>query len=480
MKALTAGRLTIAVAIAAIFVARFAVSAWFDPGRDGDIAWQQWLGLHILHTGKLPLALGPEAFTAPGAPWVPQEWALSLGVALTLGNSWFAALVAATTLAATAVLLLTALAARRLGASTVSIGLAVVCVGFAMLESYGIRAQVFGWALLAAMMYVLRCVDGKHRWWIVALVAVWANLHASALLAPALLALWALGTFVEEGSWTRNVRNAALLACASVLAVFCTPLTYRLPLYAIELLHSPIRSAINEWQPSSLSAVSFTLGALVLIVARCVLGFDRARRWQEVLLFAAVTWLALTAVRNVPVCAIVIAPAVAQRLTNVLPERLRINELFHERPIQIFLYCATFAAGIFSAALLAKSPEFQKGNLPQVAIAKLAALPGTHRLYCEDFAWCSLALAHPNVGEFIDGRCDPFPLGVWQDYVTVFHAKGQWRAILDRRNVNAILVDKKRALAKALPLWRGWRLVYADGDYRLFVRSQANDVARKE
>jgi hypothetical protein len=117
--------------------------------------------------------------------------------------------------------------------------------------------------------------------------------------------------------------------------------------------------------------------------------------------------------------------------------------------------------------------------LPEGAIARLAAMPGTHRVYCEDFAWCSLALSHPNLQEFIDGRCDPFPLPVWKDYVTVYRAKGNWRAVLDRRGVDAIIVQKKHALARALPLWRGWRLVYADDDYRLCVRRGAGGERRK-
>jgi hypothetical protein len=266
------------------------------------------------------------------------------------------------------------------------------------------------------------------------------------------------------------VREHALLTVASAAAVFATPLTYRLPFYAVELLHSPIRSLINEWQPSSLSAVSFTLGALVLIAAGCFTAFDRNWRWPEIFVFAAVTWLALSAVRNVPICAIVIAPAVAARLSARLPERMRINAIFLERPPLAMLYCGAFASALFSGAVLAGSPEFVHGNLPQKAVAELAAIPGVHRLYCEDFAWCSLALRYANMREFIDGRCDPFPLAVWQDYLTVFKAKGRWRAVLDERAVDAVLVDKKRSLARALARRRGWRLAYADDRFQLYIR----------
>ncbi len=470
----------VALAIALIFVARFAVGAWFDPGRDGDIAWQQWLGLQILHTGHIPLALGPEAFTAPGAPWVPQEWALSTLVAATLGTSLFTILVALTTLAGVATLVLTALASRRLGASMVPTAICMFCVAFSMIESFGIRAQVFAWALLAALMYLVRCSSPRAQWWIVPLVVIWANLHASALLAPAVLILWTAGVALQERGWTTRVRHYLLLTLAAGAAVFATPLGYRLPIYAMSLVHSPIRAAINEWQPSDITASSFAFGALVLIVATCVFGVERTRRWPELLLFAAVTWLAFTAIRNVPVCAIVIAPAVAQRLSTYLPERLRINAMFLERPVIVLLYCGTVLAAGLATITLATSAEFRNGNLPVRAITALASVPGMHNLYCEDFAWCSLALSHRNLREFIDGRCDPFPLEVWKDYETIYGAKGHWRDALDRRSVDAVVVDKKRALARALPLWHSWRLVYSDTTYRLFVRKGGRNTAYEQ
>lgn len=459
-----------AFAIAMIFLARFAVSAWFDPGRDGDIAWQQWLGLQILHSGHIPLTLGPEAFTAAGAPWVPQEWVLSVLVASMLGTPQFAFLVAFATLAGVATILLTAWSARRLGASTLATAICALCVAFSMVESYGIRAQVFAWALLAATMLILRTCEGRARWWIVPIVALWANLHASALLAPALLALWTVGIAIEQRGWNARVRAYAVLTIASAGAVFLTPLGYRLPLYAIALIQSPIRTAINEWQASNIADFSFMAGALVLVVATFALGVERSRRWPEWLIFAAVTWLAVSAIRNVPVCAIAIAPAVAQRLTLLIPERLRINAIFAERPVTALLYAGTLIAAIVTGVALGSSSEMRVGNLPVRAIATLASVSGTHNLYCEDFAWCSLALAYPNVREFIDGRCDPFPIAVWNDYETIYGAKGSWREALDRRGVDAIVVSNKHALARALDKWHDWRLVYSDESYRLFVR----------
>jgi hypothetical protein len=463
----------LAFAIVIIFIARFAVGAWFDPVRDGDIAWQQWLGHQILQTGHLPLTLGSEAFTAAGAPWVPQEWALSVIVALTVGTPWFALLVALTAAAAATTLLLTAWTAKRLGASTAAIGLCTLFTAFSMVESSGIRAQVFAWAAISAVMFVLRTSTGASRWWIVPITALWANVHASAALAPALLMLWTIGIAIEERGWNARVRAYAFLTLACGAAVFLTPLGYRLPLYAVELVQSPIRYAIQEWQPAYLSAASFGMGSLALIAATCVFGIRRQQRWSEFLVFAALTWMSFSALRNVPICGIVLAPAVAQRLTAYLPNRLRVNTIFAERPVLAVLYATTLCTALLIFVTLAGSTKFTESRIPSKAIAMLAAQSGTHQLLCEDFAWCSAALAYGNVREFIDGRCDPFPLPVWNDYEKVAGAKPGWQDVLHRRNVDAVVAKTSSKLGRALVRLHAWRQIYSDRHYRLFIRESA-------
>ncbi len=470
-----------ALAIALIFVARFAAAAWFDPVRNADIAWQQWLGLQIMHSGHLPSALGAEAFTAAGAPWVPQEWALSLALAVTLHTPFFALLVLATALAGTAVLLFTALTARFYNASTLAVLIVVTCAGEAMLESYGIRAQVFAWAALAAFLYVIRCLPQRRQWWAIPIVVLWANVHASALLAPALLGLWTLGVVASSRELNARLRHSILLTLAACAAVFATPLGYRLPLYAVQLMQSPIRHSIKEWQRTTFDAPSFTFGALpVVLLALWFLASSKKRNWSEIFICSFVAILSILALRNIPIAAIVAAPLAARALTRYLPQSLRINRLFSERTAgALFLGGMALASAVVTFATIA-SPEYRKSALPSQAMAVLASQPGDHNLYCEDFAWCSLALAHPNVHEFLDGRCDPFPLDVWRDYNAVFFARGNWKSVLDRRGVDAMLFTNKGGLARAAASLKQWRVLYADASYSLLVRDRVRHAAYQQ
>src|SRR5581483_3637069 len=98
----------IALAIVVIFFARFAVSAWFYPGQDADLGWQQWLGDLVLQTHQIPQQTGIETFTAPHLPWVAQEWAFSTLVSWTIEHGRFALLAMLIAGAAAGALALTA------------------------------------------------------------------------------------------------------------------------------------------------------------------------------------------------------------------------------------------------------------------------------------------------------------------------------------------------------------------------------------
>jgi len=118
----------------------------------------------------------------------------------------------------------------------------------------------------------------------------------------------------------------------------------------------------------------------------------------------------------------------------------------------------------------ARDADTAKLALPAPAIRSAAALSGTRRLFCEDFAWCSLALAHPNLRTFVDGRCDPFPLDVWNAYLAIERTSAGWRASLARFGIDTILASRHRPLANALAAEGDWRVVWRDERYVLFAR----------
>ena len=256
-----------------LFAARFCVTAMRGPPADGDLAWQRWLGEQILTSGKLPTSLGAETFTAAGSPWLPQEWLFGILVAVAQRFTLAPAFDLAVALCAVCALVLLARRATVAGASPLATTLCVLFAGIAMLDSFGVRAQVAGWPLLAIFVALLE----REASWLLcgAVVVVWSNVHAGAVLAPVLAGAWSAGLALRDRAVSPAAVRAALVTVAALFATAMNPFGFGLLAYAVGLLRSPIKGFIREWQPTGFGDASFVWGALPLLAGRRSLGSRR-------------------------------------------------------------------------------------------------------------------------------------------------------------------------------------------------------------
>jgi hypothetical protein len=237
-----------------------------------------------------------------------------------------------------------------------------------------------------------------------------------------------------------------------------------LPLYALALAHSPVRDWIREWRPPALSDPAFVFGALPLMT----LAAFAARRasWRSAAIAAPFAYLAFAALRNVPLAAIACAPLAATALSALLPS------LAAFRPLRTGALAAAAVAAAFLGAGTASALAARgvSDDRPLAAVRQLAALPGAHRLLCENFAWCGPAIDTGRISVFVDGRADPFPAALWAEYGAVIHTRADWRAIVASYRVDALLVNRGGALDRAARA-DGW-LLARDEAIRLLVKPQ--------
>ena len=448
----------------ALWGALFLVLGPLHAAGDGDMYWQRWLGDLLLRTHRLPDVLGSGTFTAPNAPWVPQEWVFSLAVALAMNQHLFLVLAILVSALPLGILLTIYLRARG-NASPDAIGIALLFCGMALAESFGARAQVLGWAGLAVFMLF---IERRDRWYYAAFPAtvVWANLHASVTLAPVLVLARLAATVADGGLRALRSSRDLLMLPAVVLATFCTPFGWRLPALAIALSTSPIRHYIQEWQPPGLHDASFVFGALPLALA-IVLG-GRALLKEKLQLFptAIVFVAALLASRNTPLFAIVAAPLAARGLDLRFPKISALGKKARElEPVALPMIVIAVALAGF---VLVAEQRHEPPPLPTIAIASLGNDRAAHRLLCENFTWCSVALGYPTLRVFIDGRCDGYPLPIWQKYISTIQIRKDWSAPLTEYAVDSVLAQSGSPLALAMAKTPQWRQTYSDASFILF------------
>jgi len=88
----------------------------------------------------------------------------------------------------------------------------------------------------------------------------------------------------------------------------------------------------------------------------------------------------------------------------------------------------------------------------------------------------------PDVPVFVTSQAHLIPRAVWRDYMSVIGVSPGWQEILDRYEVDLVLVDKRRRrpLIDALMKEGGWKRVYEDGTAVIFTRRTNTDEASAE
>jgi hypothetical protein len=159
---------------------------------DPDLWWHLRVGGDIWDEGGVPRD-DPYSFLSGERPWVNHEWLAEAVMAAGWRLGGEPALVLLKVAVALALTFLMGRRLRRRGASRLSAALLAVLGLIAMLPSVGsLRPQIFSVFLV---VLVLRLLDesgpgARCRWWLPAMVAVWANLHGGVLLGVLLVISW--------------------------------------------------------------------------------------------------------------------------------------------------------------------------------------------------------------------------------------------------------------------------------------------------
>jgi hypothetical protein len=438
-----------------------AASVGYGEG-DGDLWWQRQLGEIVLTRHALPTTLGSATFSAPGAAWIPHEWIFATLWALANragAEIWFRI-----GCAALGFLTLAVEAVRSRAAGPRARLVMLLLVACALMPSFGLRAQVLGWPMLALVMLALE--SGPRRAWLALPVAVvWYNLHASGLILPLIVLIYGAGRLIETRRPV-SILSPLALAAACGLASLATPFGSALPRFAISWSANPATALIYEWAPASFDKLSILAGVLI-IAALLVAGEFRGARlsWPQRLLALALFAATLQHIRNLGLFCVVAGPWAAASLDGLLPSRLRLKPGGWRNDADLAIVGICLAIGL--VVLRTRIPITPVGA--GSAVARLTALHAPLRVACEDFSWCSRFAADDRVQVLLDGRTDAYPAAVFADFRQM--ARGDALPVFARWRIDAAVVHEEGRLARTLSS-AGWTLLRR-GEPRVYVRPGA-------
>lgn len=272
---------------------------------DPDFGWHLKVGEEIYFNRAVPqINHYNYVFEGQDNVWVDHEWLSNLLIYLVYDNYGYLAVAALFSLLLLFILiLLNRFVIKNISKNQSAIFFLILLefIGLkAIFPHAGVRVQEIGWLLFLLLLLILyffekRSQNKKRNSWTTLLLLlplsyVWANLHGSFLLAPAILFLY-LGVKVVEKiifsypnkltiplinffnfDSVLNVKDLIILACCSLLSavtIFFTP--YGLKLFDFLLVYghnTAYLNIISEWLPQfSYPYMYWQLLYLALIIA---------------------------------------------------------------------------------------------------------------------------------------------------------------------------------------------------------------------
>ena len=478
------------------FLAVFAMAARISV--DTDTWWHLRAGDWILENRQVPQQ-DPFSYTRAGESWQYPGWLMEVPMALIYRatgpgglNLWTALMVTV----AFVFVYFTLSGGVFLRAFTLILAVAASGVYWAA------RPYLMTFVLTAVFLWIFEDFRWKRRDWLLVLpflMVLWANSHGGFAVGFMLLGIYFLDALISHGLnvWQdsreakvdrsgtlrkfvvldRRTRKILFVGVLLVIAVAINPSGPVMLLYPFKTISiGALRDYIQEWQSPDFHEIQVQPFLWLLLLTFGAVGFSKKRLlftdFVSVTFFA---YLGFLAGRNIALFALV-APAVLTRYAAPMVEDLRLrlgirDFLGQDRPLtrpvrilNIFILLSLLLVVIIKAVTVYPR-EINQDHfaeiLPLEAVDQIRkeAYPG--RLF-NTYNWGGYLLwALPEYPVFIDGRTDLYNDEIIQAWLTVVRAEDGWGDILDRWDVDLVLVEPNLPLVDHLE-GAGWQLLHSD------------------
>jgi hypothetical protein len=447
-------------------------------------SWLAFLAGREIVEGGLPDREVLTAWSA-GTSWIDQQWLgqLLLYGVFALGGLKLSLFVHAATL----ILILSFLLGlgRRYGASARSTAIAATgCIALAA-ASTALRTETLSYALFAVLLWLLfedSRAPSNRVLLAIPLLALWANIHGSVVLASALVAMRGLAYAVAYAR-TRDRSRSSLLRVSLVAApLACLASPYGLSLvdyYRRMLGNNEFQPLLAEWQPTSFPQ-QWQFFALALLGAWLVGRFGHVLTAYERVVLIVSIGVGLVAVRHVIWFALVAAVLLPRLIeaawpyaTTGSPRRGRVNAAL--------AVSAVAALAVIAPATAMRSDGWYSGRYPDEARAVVASAvqadPSLKVFAHEKFAdW--LLFEEPGLAGRIayDARFELLSSSRLRDLAVLGRQGENWRRSL--RGYRLVVLDRisDGVSERALLRERGARLLYRDAVLSVVFRGGPPDA----
>jgi hypothetical protein len=441
---------------------------------DPDTMWQVTVGQWMLDHHAVPQT-DVYSFTRYGQPWISTQWLAQVLYAKAYGLfGWSGPVVLAAAGSAAAFALLAKLLTRHLSESTT-----MVFIAAALALSVGhllARPHVLALPVMVAWVGGLMAAADRREapsFWLLPLIALWANLHGGFILGIMLVGPIALDAVVGADAASRKplALRWAVFGLATLVAACCTPYGWNSMLASKGILElGVVLSLISEWRPADFGTLG-TLEICLLLGMGLTLLYGVKLPPTRILLLLGLLHMALFQVRateNLALLApLVLAVPLARQIGGAEASTPGVAS-----PRRGLLFAGVAIAMLAGTVAYASMAHFKPDarETPVAAVAALKKLNVARVFNDYDFGGYLIASGVPT---FIDGRTEVFGEKFFVDHnnASALIEPDSLFRLLDQYKIEATLLRTQSPATKLLDHIDGWQRVYSDDIATIHVRN---------
>jgi hypothetical protein len=439
--------------------------------NDPDTYWQITVGQWILDHRAVPHA-DIYSFTMYGQPWISTQWLAQVVYAVAFGLAgWTGPVV----VAAAAVAVTFALLARFLdGRLPRTATLVLIATAFALMTPHLVaRPHLLAMPVMVAWVGdLIAAMDRRSApsFWLLPLMALWANLHGGFILGLALIGPIGLGAIwgLPSAAQRRQVLRWALFGIAAIAAACVTPYGAESLLASRRILNLGAALAlIGEWRAADFSHAG-PLELTVLVAFGLVLWRGVTLPPLRIVLVLGFVFMALSHVRNAEVLALLAPLVLAAPLGRQLGGAPKAGMVSAPRGALIagVALCVVAGTVVFTSGRGYAPPD---NAAPVAAVTALKKLNVSRVFNDYDFGGYLITRQVPT---FIDGRTELFGEKLMVDHnnASGLAEPDKLFKLLKDYEIEATLMRTESAATKLLDHIDGWQKVYSDDIATIHLR----------
>ncbi|HEX4302663.1 MAG TPA: hypothetical protein VHZ78_07715 [Rhizomicrobium sp.] len=460
-----------AVALGAA-AAAFAVTA-FAPQvlNDGDTflhiaAGQRMLAQHAV------LFRDPFSYTFAGAPWNAHEWLAEVLMALAYQAGGWSGLIG---LFAGAAALTAGLLTYQLGrwlepqAQAITAVLALSCMTGSLLA----RPHLLALPLLviwSAELVRARSESRAPSWWLLPVMTLWVNIHASFLLGLALAGGLALEALTDDAvPRARTLRDWGVFGIGALCACLINPHFVQGIVFPLALMGTSSLAHVDEWQPtdfSHLQPVELVIAAALYVMLSRGVKLSAVRT----LILLALLHLTLQHQRHQIVVAAIAPLLLAEPIGRAL-------EFGRER-VQSWLSAGMAVAALtlmLGLSVVRLAVPIVRGDGAVAPMSALAGVPQAVRAapVLNDYSFGGY-LIFAGVRPFIDSRAELYGDAALARYAALIRPDPKaLDAVIARYGIRWSILNPHSPMVAELDARPGWHRVHSDAFAVVHIRDNS-------